>query len=89
MSPQVKPSAACFGSGAWPALIVEIIITITITITGDGRVLGSYVLDNQRKVDLALDVSGVRTMTISAIKTAGTCGSSNYGYGVLGQVRLD
>lgn len=59
-------------------------LRVDFTISGDGRTLGTYSLTKTELVPVSLNVSGVQTLNIAAMKTAGTCGTAADGYGVLG-----
>jgi hypothetical protein len=59
-----------------------------VTVTGDGRTLANVTVSLDRQASVAADLSGVRTMVVSAQRVSGTCQRSGQPYGVLGAAQL-
>jgi hypothetical protein len=57
-------------------------------ITGDGRTLASVEVSLDHSVPIPVDLTGVRTLVVSAVEVRGTCRNSDQPYGVLGTAML-
>jgi hypothetical protein len=63
-------------------------LAIRFQLTADGRVLGTHVVDRRTTALINVDLSNVKTLVISAVRTAGACPPASLPFGVLGEASL-
>ena len=59
-----------------------------VVITGDGKMLAAATVSLDRIVPIGVNLTGVRTMVVSAVKARGSCGNANQPFGALGTAML-
>ena len=59
-----------------------------VVIMGDGRPLVSATVSLDRIVPISINLTGIRTMVVSAVRAQGTCRNANQPFGVLGTATL-
>jgi hypothetical protein len=79
---RLTATAGLSGSGTPGDLVTRLIIS------GDGRSLATVNVSLDRSASVSVDLSGVRTMVISAQRVRGTCRSIHQPYGALGNAFL-
>jgi hypothetical protein len=59
-----------------------------VTVRGDGRTLAQVTVSLDRQASIAADLTGVRSLVVSAQRVSGSCAPTGQPYGVLGNAQL-